>query len=181
MRPMLNEFRLISRVYIGKREIHMTEKVAKATKRRALYFSILGGMILCFALIYLLIGLQYKNRFFPNVMINEIDVSGMTAEQVQEGLNHLSKDYALYIQTRDDKEEILYGKDFGLTFQFEDADMIAQLIANQKFWKWGINLFPHTRYEISVMADYDKKKLESLIKGLSCMDSKKWCSQRMHI
>ena len=173
MRPMLNEFRLISRVYIGKREIHMTEKVAKATKRRALYFSILGGMILCFALIYLLIGLQYKNRFFPNVMINEIDVSGMTAEQVQEDLNHLSKDYALYIQTRDDKEEILYGKDFGLTFQFEDADMIAQLIANQKFWKWGINLFPHTRYEISVMADYDKKKLESLIKGLSCMDSKK--------
>ena len=97
----------------------------------------------------------------------------MTAEQVQEDLNHLSKDYALYIQTRDDKEEILYGKDFGLTFQFEDADMIAQLIANQKFWKWGINLFPHTRYEISVMADYDKKKLESLIKGLSCMDSKK--------
>ena len=97
---MLNEFRLISRVYIGKREIHMTEKVAKATKRRALYFSILGGMILCFALIYLLIGLQYKNRFFPNVMINEIDVSGMTAEQVQEDLNHLSKDYALYIQTR---------------------------------------------------------------------------------
>ena len=151
----------------------MTEKVAKATKKRALYFSILGGMILCFALIYLLIGLQYKNRFFPNVMINEIDVSGMTAEQVQEDLNHLSKDYALYIQTRDDKEEILYGKDFGLTFQFEDADMIAQLIANQKFWKWGINLFPHTRYEISVMADYDKKKLESLIKGLSCMDSKK--------
>ncbi|MBO5145263.1 MAG: peptidoglycan binding domain-containing protein [Lachnospiraceae bacterium] len=146
----------------------MTGKVEKAGRGAVLYIGIAGGAAVCLTALYLLGGLRYKSRFFPNVTINGINVSGKTADQVRADLSNESQNYALRIEERDDGEEFLYGEDFGLTFYYEDT--LTDILADQEFWKWGMKLLTHTELELPVRAEYDDVKLKSLVKGLSCTD-----------
>lgn len=146
----------------------MTERVKKASRGAALYIGIAGGAAVCLIALYLLGGLRYKSHFFPNVTINGINVSGKTADQVRADLSYESQNYTLRIEERDDGEEFLYGQDFGLEFYYEDT--LTDILANQKFWKWGIKLLTHTELELPVRAEYDAEKLKSLMEGLSCTD-----------
>jgi lipoprotein-anchoring transpeptidase ErfK/SrfK len=125
--------------------------------------------VACLMAVYFGVGLYYTNRIFDNVTINGVDVSRMTASQIREDLGVRAQNYTLLIKERNNKEEVIDGKDFDLQLLFTDA--LDEIFANQRIWEWGVHLFRAAEYDIEMVAEYDSDKLNSLISRLDCMDS----------
>jgi len=147
----------------------MVKKKGRISKVKKVFAWVGVGVLLCLLGTYFIIGNYFNKHFFPNVIINGRDVSSMTAEQVKESISKESQTYALHIHTKDGGEEILYGADFGLRLQYDD-NALAEILAGQQFWKWGLHLFKTTEYEMTAQAEYDENALKEQMGKLACIN-----------
>jgi lipoprotein-anchoring transpeptidase ErfK/SrfK len=148
---------------------NMTENTGGNKKKKGFYFVIAGGVVVGIVAIYLCVGLYYSKHIFNNVLINGINVSGMTLEAVREDLSSLADNYTLVIKERNDKEESIDGKDIDLKFSYDDS--LEEILESQRIWEWGVHLFKTVENSIELIAEYDSEKLDSLISNLECMDT----------
>jgi lipoprotein-anchoring transpeptidase ErfK/SrfK len=149
----------------------MDDKEGKITKRQKICMGIVFGLIVLFIIIYFIFGLYYTKHFFMNVKINNTDVSNMSAGEVCDELDNRAANYTLTIYERNDKSEVLHGKDFDMQLRYKDV--INDIIENQKAWGWIKSIFVNTEYNLTVLADYNEDKLKSKISELSCIDTSK--------
>ncbi len=126
-----------------------------------------AAVIIC---AYAAAGLYYNTHFFPCTSVNSTDISGMTLDGARAAIQEESEHYALHIHTRGNQEEMIYGTEFALLYEYDD-NVLAEFLKSQKFWEWGLHIFEASKYEMPVLAAYDDKKLEELISALPCLDS----------
>ena len=117
---------------------------------------------------YIYIGTTYRNAFFNGTVINGMDVSGRTAEEVKEMISQGTEDYILTLEERGGQTESIEGTAIGLQAEFDGS--LEQLLEEQNPYAWLPAWIQGREYEIPAMITYDENQLETEILNLDCMD-----------
>lgn len=116
---------------------------------------------------YIVIGQKYKSVYYPNTIVNGIDVSGRTPEQAKEMIAAGIRSYMLTLDTRSGEESIA-GSSIDLHPEYDGS--LEYILDSQSPYLWGGSLTKEVSYTISTMTVYDQEKLQEAVNGLSCMD-----------
>lgn len=113
-------------------------------------------------------GKQYETVFFPHTVINGIDVSHKTAEEVKELISSEIEGYVLTVQGRGGDTEQITKDEIGLHSVFDGS--LEKYLDDQEPMEWWQHYSKESEYEISTMIAYDEEKLEERIKSLIFFD-----------
>lgn len=147
-------------------------KTSVSLSKQQKFYIGLCGIIAALAGIYILIGLNYRNVFFPATSINGMDVSGLTPAQARDALNNDIASYILTISGDNDLTEQISGGDIGLCAI--DDNTLQTILDNQNMFTWGIQGFREKEYTLDI--GYSEENLRAALDALTCMDKKKWVS-----
>ncbi len=144
-----------------------SRRLPKGKKRNALIAGAAAFLVLAAAGgIYVGMAGKYKNVFFPNTWINDMDVSGLTVEQVKGLIASGIDGYTLTFKERGGFEEQIRGQDIGLHPEFDGT--LEKIVAEQQPLEWGLRYGQDDGYWIEAMMSYDREKLEEAVNGLDC-------------
>lgn len=147
----------------------------RARSRRKKTFPVAAAAIgvgtVCFlaaasAGVYIYKGQQYKRVFFPNTVINGIDASGKSVEEVKALIASEIDGYVLTIEERDGETEQIAGDDIGLHSEFDGS--LETLLEAQEPMKWWSLQKEEKTYEIETMVVYEEELLMEKVDGLRC-------------
>ncbi len=126
------------------------------------------GIAAAGGVVYTYLGQQYRSVFFPNTMINGMNASGRTPEEVKEMITSQIKGYSLVLETRQQTEEILRGNNIGLHPEYDGT--LERILDEQEPLRWGLAALSEKDYTIGTMVAYDQELLEMAIDGMESMD-----------
>ncbi|MBW9173984.1 L,D-transpeptidase/peptidoglycan binding protein [Clostridium estertheticum] len=141
-----------------------TIKRKKSVKTIIIYFSIL------FAL-YLSVSIYFNNHFYFGSVINGINASGKTVDQVDKDLSSKYATYTLELKERGGVNEQIKATDIRL--KYNSNGKIQMLKDNKNSFGWFYEIFNKKNYEISGLVTYDEKLLKTHFDKLSAFDSNK--------
>lgn len=113
----------------------------------------------------------FRNTYLPHTVINGMDVSGRTADEVKEMMASGVRDYSLGLQLRDGAKESIPGSSIGLHTVFDGS--LEEIIRQQNPYAWPRYLLRGPSYDIRTMIAFDEAALEETLKGLDCFDASK--------
>lgn len=148
------------------------EKKGKGAKKAlAITAAVTCGLAVAAAATYTYFSLQYRDVFFPNTVINGLDASQKSVEQVKQMIDDGMKAYTLTLEGRGGASEQIVGDEFGLHSEYDGS--LERLLASQEPLRWGLNWMEGTEHTIETMIAYDKEQLAAVVDGLACMDESK--------
>ncbi|MGV8980751.1 peptidoglycan binding domain-containing protein [Clostridium sp.] len=124
-----------------------------------------------FIVLYLGISMYFSNHFYFGSVINGINASGKTVEELDKAVSLKCETYTLGLEERGGVKEQIKAADIGLKYNAKDK--IQALKDSQNSFKWISAFFNPKASEINGMATYDEKLLKKQFDNLSCFDSKK--------
>lgn len=127
--------------------------------------------IFIFLILYLGITIFFSNHFYFGSVINNINASGKTVDQLDKQILSKCETYTLVLEERNGMKEQLKAADIDLKYNAKDK--IQVLKDSQNSFKWIHALFNPKASEIYGMVTYDEKLLKEHFDKLSCFDSKK--------
>jgi hypothetical protein len=128
--------------------------------------TILAVLIL---LTYSLISIYFANHFFFNTVINGVNVSLKSHNDVDNMIINYVKDYDLQLIERDGKTEEIKGQD--IEMQYNKKNSISQIYRMQNSFKWISSLFNSQKYYVSDLYTYNIDYLKNKINELNCLNS----------
>ncbi|MDD3219090.1 MAG: L,D-transpeptidase family protein [Lachnospiraceae bacterium] len=133
-------------------------------KSKALKITI--GILIAFVVIvigaYMAVAQYFKTHYYTGSMINGIDATGKTVEEVRAIINDELKEYSITITGRTDKSLTITGADIDLTYV--DDNTLQKLMEDQEPYKWISSMSNKKDYTMSANTEYDKEKLVTLMK-----------------
>ena len=120
---------------------------------------------------------KYEECFLPGTVINEMDMSDKTVEQVKEEIMSGLDGYVLTIRERGGNEETISGEAIGLHAEFDGS--LEALLEDQNpmdWWKREWNTAQDNGVDssggiwIETMLAYDEELFSRAVKELDCMD-----------
>ncbi|MCI8658955.1 MAG: L,D-transpeptidase family protein [Lachnospiraceae bacterium] len=147
------------------------EKGKGAKKAAVIAAAVSCGFLVSAAAAYTYLSLQYRDTFFPNTVINGLDASGKTVDQVKQMIDDGMESYTLILEERGGKEEQIHGEDIGLHPEYDGS--LEQLLEEQEPLRWGLHLMEGSEHTIETMIAYDEEQLDKAVNGLECMDESK--------
>lgn len=114
----------------------------------------------------------FRTHFLPQTVMNNMDVSGMTAAKLEEELQQ----YSLTIWEKDAEQnrfsEVITGAELGV--RYYDAQKIEDLLKEQKNGLWFIYVLNKNasagQYEEVSLVTYDADSFVRMVKKLKCFD-----------
>lgn len=128
---------------------------------------LMAGIVLMGVYVYKALG--YRNTYFPHTVINGMDVSGKTVEDVKGLMASGVNGYGLVLRLRGEEHEIITGDEIGLHTVFDGS--LEEIIRQQNPFRWPRYLLKGPSYDIRTMIAYDDDALGQTLEGLSCFDS----------
>ncbi len=141
----------------------------KKTEDKKRFSGKLAVIVICsgMAVIYFGITAYFHNRFLPSTMLNGINVSGKSAEQVETMLKEEIDGYVLKLEERNGRKEEIRGEDISLKPEFGDS--ISSLVDNQNAFSWPVSFFMPRTLSETTMVEFEEEKLEEAAAKLECM------------
>ena len=141
----------------------------KKTEDKKRFSGKLAVIVICsgMAVIYFGITAYFHNRFLPSTMLNGINVSGKSAEQVETMLKEEIDGYVLKLEERNGRKEEIRGEDISLKPEFGDS--ISSLVDNQNAFSWPVSFFMPRNLSETTMVEFEEEKLEEAAAKLECM------------
>ncbi len=124
-------------------------------------------LLILAALGYMLAGLPYRKKFFPNTRVNGINVSGKTVSGAEEALIAALRSYSMTLHSRECPDEEISGSAVGLSCRGEEA--LAALISEQNPLAWGLHLWKKVDHDPIAIAEPETDRLHALTESLLCM------------
>ncbi len=113
---------------------------------------------------------SYKTRFYPNTLVNGIDVSGCTSAETKARMNESVRSYTMTLKAREQADQQITADDAGLEYVFDDT--FDNLIGGQNPYLWGFRTFGQQEYLIDTMGQIDETAFAALTDSLNCLDEK---------
>lgn len=144
-------------------------KKAKQTGHKGLWIGL--GCIVGILLIAYVAGVVYfSGHFYKDVTINGIEVSGMDKTGAKNVLDTFYSNYSLALNTIEDKQIVIDGKDIGIQITLHDD--FGKCLKEQKPVAWISNYFKHHEYQVSADVTWDEDQLQDVYKDMKILDSK---------
>lgn len=149
----------------------MDTKTTKSKKKIVILSVVLGILVILLAFIafYGYMAMKYSKTFYPHTVINNIDYSGMTPEEVEKNLIGANGEYTLTIKFRNDQTETLSGADFQYSYILDGS--VYDFLEEQNPFLWIIERGKSHEYSITGSPVYDKEQLTALVEALPELQS----------
>ena len=108
---------------------------------------LMAGIVLMGVYVYKALG--YRNTYFPHTVINGMDVSGKTVEDVKGLMASGVNGYGLVLRLRGEEHEIITGDEIGLHTVFDGS--LEEIIRQQNPFRWPRYLLKGPSYDIRTM------------------------------
>jgi len=148
-------------------------KVRGNKKKKWIYVvsAIFAVLLLILIIEYLFISLYYENRFYKNTVINGVDASNMTVEQVENAINEKVATYSLTLEERNDVKEQITGSEINLHTVYDTS--LPDLLKAQNKYAWFTSLYQDNILDIDTSFEYDDYLLKKHFDALACVDETK--------
>lgn len=140
----------------------------KAHNRKKLVGIVASVFVALLAIAYGVGVFYYKDHFYHNTKINDIDFSEKTVAEVEQTLTKEVNEYNLMLQERDGVVEYIKGSDIGLQLVFDSS--FEDLLKSQNPFGWIVGWFKDSDYRVGSSIQYSQEKLDSSILGLKAMN-----------
>ena len=141
------------------------EKPNKITVKTALI------TLVCALVIFSIFQMFFQTHFYLGTVINGVNFSGKTTEEVAEVLTDLAASYTLELAGRGGVKEQVQGSEIGLRFNAEVGSQAIKQEQNRV--SPFVSLFSHRALKISNALIYDENLYQASLARLSCIDSTK--------
>lgn len=138
-------------------------------KGRRTLFAIIGVPVFL-AVAYMATSAYYKNHFYHGTVINCVNASGKTEEEVNRELADSQENYALELQELNGAKEKILAKEIGL--KYTSHDEVTTLKNNQNPFKWISGFLHKNEYFLKSSTKYDENLLKKRVDALSCLKDK---------
>ncbi len=132
-----------------------------------------SGAFAVLAAVFLMINGRAKKIFASDTVVNEMDVSGMTQEDLEQQI----RSYSLTVTYQDEKggkaSETISGADFGMALG-DNAEAVSKILERQGIWQYLAG--GGEEHELDGLIEYDKEALISRVKQLACFDAESFIS-----
>lgn len=136
------------------------ERVHKSHKTLKIVGIICAAVIVC---TYVAVSVWFMFHYNYKTYINGSDYSFYTLDEVDQFIGEYISDYSLTLKLRDDSEYKIKPDDIGLVIS---PNVTAKkIISEQNGFLWPYYMCIRKDYELYYTADYDKDKLETLLKN----------------
>lgn len=137
---------------------------------------LVAGAVLALALAacvggYVYRAMGYRNTYLPHTVINGMDVSGQTPQEVKDMISSGIRSYSLVLKLRDGSSQSVSGADMGLHTEFDGS--LAEIIRQQNPYAWPRYLLKGPDYDIQTMIAFDESALEEGLSKLDCLSPAK--------
>lgn len=144
-------------------------KAGKEMKKIILWTA--TGIVAALLVVFLIINSKAKTIFASGTIINGMDVSGMTKEE----LEHQIQDYSLILTYRNEQgekaSETIEGTAFHMTLG-ENTDASSKVLKEQGIWTYIAG--KGKKYQLDNLIQYDETKLNSVVEQLACFDAERF-------
>jgi len=106
----------------------------------------------------------YTTHFFKGTIINGIDCSNMTVEEVKYKIEDEIMTYAISVKERGGVTERLLASQLGMTYV--DDQSVDRLMEEQKPHTWITHLSNEAETTVSAATEYDKERTDQSVKAL---------------
>lgn len=154
----------------NKKEPRKRGKKEKKGNKFALGVAVLG--IVFVAGCYTVKANTYRTKFFPHTIINGIDASEKTIDEVRQVMSKQIDNFESKIRSRDNNDEIIKGSDVGLAF-VEDSSL-EDLLHQQNSMAWIANMSGEKDLKIKSSFTVDDNKFEDTVSKLRAFDESKF-------
>lgn len=164
-------------IYISAIHGKMFSVGEKATKDKGMkkstkiILSIFIITILALIAVYLGVSVYFNNHFFPGSVINGIDASSKTVEEVEALVATEVQDYTVNVKLKEGKTESINGA--LMNFEYVSDGGVQALKDEQNSFFWIYAYFNPTTYEMVVQTTYDADLLKKAMLDLDCFDETK--------
>lgn len=127
----------------------------------------IGAAVILVGVLYGGGAFYYRNRFFRNTEINEIRCGNMTIQQAEELIKNTAEDYSLRISFRENKSEIIDGKDIRYTYISDGK--VEDVLEKQNPFLWPIGFFNKEKHEIGGEMKFDENLLKEQLNSFEIL------------
>ena len=120
--------------------------------------------------LYLGISTYFSTHFYFGSVINNINASGKTVEELNSAILLKCETYTLELKERNDVKEQIKAADIGLKYSAKGKIQVLKDRQNSFMWIHG--LFNQKASEMYGIVTYDEKLLKECFDKLSCFDGK---------
>lgn len=131
------------------------------------------GLISFFALfiIYFSMSVYFRSHFYPGSVINGINASCKTVEELDKELSSKINSYKLELDERENVKEYITASEIGLKYDGKSKSQALKETQNSS--PWILTLFKSKKSKIYKIATFDEAKLKEQLDKLNCFDSSK--------
>lgn len=122
---------------------------------------IAGGVILGIIIVLIILSLYYQNKWYPNTVINGVNVSSMSYEDSNKAFKKEIADYELEIIGKDDQILKIKGSDIELEVNYEKN--LKKDYRDHKRSRSLFRILAGYSHEIDLEVNYNQDKLNQLI------------------
>lgn len=122
---------------------------------------VLGGLIISYVLLYIFVTVYYHDKWYPNVIVNGIDVSNMTYNETVKAFDKVIDDYSLEIVGKDGKSFEIKGKDIDYKVTYQKN--LKKDYLKHKDDRGIFGIFIVDSHQLPLKVSYDHDSLDKLI------------------
>jgi hypothetical protein len=128
-----------------------------------------AALIITFiAAVFIFFTLFFRIHFYPGTVINEVDVSFLTAEEADGRLSNWASAYVLVLNERGSVKEQIFGTEIGLKPDGKHSSRLMKEKQNKTFWL--LTLFNRDGLIINNAFTYNEDLLMKRFRALGCLD-----------
>lgn len=140
----------------------------KSVLQKSLHLA-LGTVVFIFLAVYIFFCFYFRSHFFYQTRMEDMDVSGMTAEEAADNLKSEVRDYLLTIYDRDGNKYQILGMDF--EYEYQPSGEEEKLVSDQQFLLWPGKITKQKKLDIDKSITYDAELLKKEVNALDCFDT----------
>ena len=129
---------------------------------------VLIAVALCGGVAFASTAQKYKNVFLPGTIINGMDASGKTVEEIKQAIAANADGYSLKILEKDGESETIPGSGISLKTTFDGS--LEKMMEEQNPYDWLKRKNNPQSFTIGTMIEFDQGKLSGEIDGLRLTD-----------
>lgn len=142
--------------------------VVQKLGKKKLIIGIIGIVVILLAAVYIAIAVYFQSHFPFHTIINGVDCSGKSVEDVEALITREVEKYRLTITGREGVEDTIDSAQIGLYPEFDGS--LQALLKERSGFAWPSSLFGERSAELETMVNYDEEKLADVVKNLAFFD-----------
>ena len=153
---------LKSRIKRPERKKRVLNARSLERRKQVLKMELIGGSVILIGLIvwYCLTAASYRGKFLRNTWINGVNVSYMSAEEVEKILQDSVEDYQLELGFRGGKNEVLTNHD--ILLNYVSSGEVSDILHSQKRMSWLAHKFgKRSVYTVKTSFQFDPARMRS--------------------